>query len=341
MITLNAGERHGTLRALKVTMPLKRLVAGIALAAAMGGSAVLGQMATGQRLFVVEIVTPTVQAQFPQRGAVQSYLVSQGAFDPDNNGLFEHEQQFRQMFTNYIPANYTGAVCLDWEGQGMARLLAPIGSTIQRQTMKSYVELMTLAKELRPHAQIGFYNLPMNEYWTRDQAWRDRNLALQPIIDAGDCLFPSIYDFYKTGQWVGHDPDRDLQYVRECVGIALEMANGKPVYPYVSPRYHVSNYTYGLRLIPVDEFKSHIRAAFDFNVGGDRADGLVWWGADQYYRWLGQQNLPQTSSQYWMSFVCRTVFAAEIPSNTTDDAHFTNIHRRTLRQIADVISDAY
>jgi hypothetical protein len=321
-------------------MTSKRQSAGLAMAVALVSSAVVAQSVTNPRLFVVETVTRQVQSQFPQRGAVQSYLVTQGAFDPDDNGLFEHPDLFRQMFTNYIPADYTGAVCLNWEGQGMAKLVAPIGSTIQRNTMKSYVEVLTLAKELRPNARIGYYNLPMREYWNRDQAWRNRNLSLQPIIDASDCLFPSIYDFYQTGEWAGHDPNADLRYVREVVGIALEMAQGKPVYPYVSPRYHASNYENGLKLIPAAEFKSHIHEAFEANYQGDRADGLVWWGADRYYRWLGLQNYPTTHPQFWISYVCRRVFDAEISPTSTDDAHFTNIHRRTLRQISDVINGA-
>lgn len=341
MITLNTGERLGNLRALNVTIRMKRLMGGVALAVALCGTAVIGQTVTTQRLFVVETVTPAVQSQFQQRGAVKSYIVNQGTFDPDNNGLFEHSRPFIETFTNQVPFHYAGPVCLDWEGQGMARLLAPIGSQMQLQTMKAYVELLTLAQELRPNAQIGFYNLPMSEYWHRNQAWRDRNLSLAPIIDASDCLFPSVYDYYRTGQSAGHSPEFDLQYVRESVLMALEMAHGKPVYPYVTPRCHPSNYHYGLRLIPVDEFKSHVRAAFDPDYRGDRADGLVWWGADRYYRWLGQQNYPPPHPQFWMSYVCRTVFATEIPPNVTDDAHFTNIHRRTLRQLSEVINDAF
>jgi hypothetical protein len=333
MIKIHAG-------AAQRAMTSKRQTAGLAMALALVSSAVIAQSVTNPRVFVVETVTRQVQSQFPQRGAVQSYLISEGSFDPDDNGRFEHEQLFRQVFTNYIPADYTGAVCLNWEGQGMAGLRAPIGSTYQRETIRSYVQLLSLAKELRPNAQIGFYNLPMREYWNRDQAWRDRNLSLQIIIDASDCLFPSIYDFYKTGEWSGHDPKSDLLYVQECVGMALEMANGKPVYPYISPRYHLSNYVYGMQLIPGAEFKSHIGAAFDVAYKGDRADGLVWWGADRYYRWLGRQNYPPAHPQFWVSYVCRRVFDAEISQTASDDSHFTTIHRKTLRQISDVINGA-
>jgi hypothetical protein len=288
-------------------------------------------------LFVNEEVTDAVRSQFLQRCASEAIIINQGHFDPDNNGRFEHRRAFRQAMTDLVPQNYSGPVCLDWEGAGFAGLRARAGSVMHTQTLQAYLDVIALARELRPKSQLGYYNIPMKEYWNRDEAWRQRNLALQPIVDASDCLFPSVYDFYKSNESVYHDPLEDLRYVRECVHMALEMSEGRPVYPYVWPRYHNSNPTNGLRLIDGAEFKSHVAAVFETEFRGDRADGVVWWGADRYFRWLSLQSFPPHHPDYFLNLQCRNVFNAEIPPNTSDDAHFTTIHRRTLRQLSEVI----
>jgi hypothetical protein len=180
----------------------------------------------------------------------------------------------------------------------------------------------------------------MSEYWNRNEAWRQRNFALAPIVAASDCLFPSVYDFYKSYESPYHDPRADLLYVSESVKMALEMSGGRPVYAYVWPRYHESNPVYGYHLIPGAEFKSHVAAVFLAQYKGDRPDGIVWFGADHYFRWFSQQHYPTFHPHYNLAAYLNDMFEAEIPNNMTDDAYFTSIHKKTLRQLWEVIRDA-
>ena len=289
------------------------------------------------RLFVNERVTAAVKAQYPMRRAEDSIIIHESFFDPDGDGLFQHYGLFAQALANQVPRGYSGPVCFDWEGMGMLRLNAAIGSPAHSAGVQAFVNVIQFARLIRPEAQLGFYGIPMSEYWDRNEAWRQRNLALQPIVDVSDCLFPSVYDLYKTNEAPLLTAERDLQYVRECVRMALEMSGGRPVYAYVHPRYHPSNMNFGMTLIPNDEFKSHVKAVFETNFRGDKADGVVWWGDDRYYRWLSQQNFPYFHPQYNMPMRWREVFENEIPANTTDDAHYTTIHKRTVGQLWEVI----
>jgi hypothetical protein len=96
-------------------------------------------------------------------------------------------------------------------------------------------------KRQRPAAKVGFYALPHTEYWKQDEQWTSAMRALQPIIDACDVVFPSIYDFY------GKDPQRDRERFSAVIRLALELSRGKPVYMYAQHRYHNSTMRQAIR----------------------------------------------------------------------------------------------
>jgi hypothetical protein len=189
---------------------------------------------------------------------------------------------------------------------------------------------------MRPLAQFGYYGLPMSSF-IRDENWVNSQLALQPIYDQSDILFPSVYDFYASGQAYASVTD-DLSRVRGTVEMALRVSNGKPVYPYIAARYHESNAQYGMYLIPGDEFKQHVAEVFASRYGDRRVAGVVWWGADRYYLWLSRQEFPAWHPLRALSLQCRAMFSYEFYPGETDERHFTRIHKAILKRLTEVIS---
>jgi hypothetical protein len=281
----------------------------------------------------------TVKALYPENYAKDTITIYQGAIDPDNNGVFDTPETLTEHLNLYVPLDYKGQVTLDWEGAGIAGLETPIGSPIHQQTVEQYVLAIQAAKALRPNAKFGFYGLPIGRYYDRNQEWIDNALALQPIFDASDCLFPSIYDLYKSNESPQHDPQIDLEVTTDCTKLALRVANGKPVFPYIYHRYHDSNATWGFILIADDEMADNAKAAFDAVWEGDKADGMIWWGADQYYLWMSQQNYSPSHPNYDQSQRWQDVFAAEIPSGMTGDEWFTQLHTHILTLLGPILHD--
>lgn len=115
------------------------------------------------------------------------------------------------------------------------------------------------------------------------KAWQDANYRLVyginnkgkqvtnwGLTDVLDYLCPSVYDPYKND-----DPEAYIKW--NCLE-AKRIGGGKKVYPFVWPRYHNSNPTDGLKTIPLDEWRQHLRLCFKY------ADGICIWAADPEHR---------------------------------------------------------
>jgi hypothetical protein len=313
-----------------------RLRIALATGIVAAASAVIAAGTASPPLIVVdESCEPSVRTLFERRGATPGIVIYQDSIDPDNDGRF-NPQVLQAALDLYVPRRFEGTVCLDWEGNSYMYLTGSSQSAAHVLAVNQFIAAINFARTARPMAKFGFYNLPMSSY-TQDQNWYDMANGIKPIIDASDVLFPSVYDMYATGQ-LYTNPSDDLNYVSGSVKLALDMAHGKPVYPFVWPRYNMTNSTYGMRLIPEAEFKSHVAAVFSPQVNGHRADGVVWWGADRHFRWLSKQNFPITHPLYKLSQQCKAAFAAEILPGETDEQYFTRIHQKTLRQLAEVMA---
>jgi hypothetical protein len=289
------------------------------------------------KLYVAENVSAQTQALFTQNRAEKTMLVYAISFDPDNNGMFEHDELFRSSLNELVPAGYTGPVALDWEGTAIHGLQAPIGSEVHTRSVQQYVNLIRRAKELRPNAKWGYYGLPIGRYWGRNDEWRAMATALMPIFEESRALFPSVYDAFKSNETPNHDPQEDLAVTRDIVKLALQVSQGKPVYPFVWPRYDPNNLVWGFKLIDDREFTDNAKAIFETNYQGDKADGLIWWGADPYWRWLSLQNYSPSHPEYSISQRLRAIFEQEIPEGQTDEVHFNRIHRHTLELLSQTI----
>jgi hypothetical protein len=89
-----------------------------------------------------------------------------------------------------------------------------------------------------------------------------------------------LYTFYQDDS-KGSNEDYARDNLLESLSLAKEL--NKSVMPFVWHRYHDSNKTIGLQLIPSDEFKRYLNAVLSTSYKGTKVAGLVWWGSDQYY----------------------------------------------------------
>ncbi len=292
---------------------------------------------TNFKLFVNETCTSQVTSLFAATGATPSKVFHQNFIDANDDGNFDPAAMNAAI--GQIPFLYTGPVALDWEGVGMDNLVLPNPPAVFEHAKAEFIKAIKHFKTLRPNAKVGFYGLPRTVPFDTGPAWLAAGMSLMPIFAESDCIFPSLYTPYAVAQPF-FDLATDFQTVHNSITLSLMVAGSKPVYAYVSPRYHESNALYGGMLIPAAEFKARIAEIFRVTYNGRRAAGLVWWGDDRYYLWLSRQNLAPSHPQYLQSRQWKIVFAREWLRGETDNQHFTRIHTPTLYNLSSVLANA-
>jgi hypothetical protein len=195
--------------------------------------------------------------------------------------------------------NYNGIIVLDWEGEKMSDILegAADGTGKFISASEMFIQAYDYVKLLRPRATVGFYGFPARNYWNRNEEWEKQNQKIGLFLSQFDAIFPSVYDFYET---TDANREQELSYVRENVAAALEVgARYKlPVYPFVWHRYHDSNKEVGLNLIPLDEFREHVREVSSTVFNGEKVKGIIWWSAERYFYNIRKTNQVKSASDF-------------------------------------------
>ena len=103
--------------------------------------------------------------------------------------------------------------------------------------------------------------------------WQGSNDFLAPLIAEKGALYPSLYTFYNDrAEWV--------KYAQANIAEAKRIAGGKPIYPYIWPRYHEGG-NMGNIYIDYEFWKLQLQTIKEAGV-----DGVIIWGG---YReqWTG------------------------------------------------------
>ncbi|MEW5745717.1 MAG: hypothetical protein AB1805_09825 [Nitrospirota bacterium] len=144
-----------------------------------------------------------------------------------------------------------------------------------KKSIIKYKTVASLIKEINPTVKIGFYGvLPVRDYWRANGAkgkdkfeeWLLENKALQPIAEVIDVVFPSLYTFYS---------DKEGWEVYAIENLKEAKKYSKPVYPFLWPMYHESNFLLKEQYISGDFW--HLQ----LNISRDYADGVIIWGGWQ------------------------------------------------------------
>ncbi len=152
--------------------------------------------------------------------------------------------------------------------------------------MDKYIQEILWMKDENPEIKVGYYGgPPLRDYWApvlylnhpsnatyrqKYNDWKANNNSLARLAAYVDAIFPSIYTFYdnQTG-WE--------MYATENIKEALQY--GKPVFPFIWPRFENGQYTDGRPLPP-----AYWRAELDL-VKRLGADGVIVWDGGSPLAW--------------------------------------------------------
>lgn len=243
-------------------------------------------------------------------GIDQAIMVWEGYFDPGKTGRTTSDT-WRSVLDERTPPDFSGPIILDREAPPAGEAFK-VGALhpAHAEIVADSIELAVEVKSHRPEALVGFYGLPLREYWDQGAQWRQASTDLASLFEACDAVYPSIYDLY------GHKPERDAEKYGGIVEVALSF--NRPVYPIFWDRYHNSTNKWGFAAIPDVELVAHLVNALTVRdvLGGAQAAGVVWWGADPVY-WKGASATREMAFENdgpWWDRI-RSRFANEIGSH--------------------------
>jgi hypothetical protein len=140
-------------------------------------------------------------------------------------------------------------------------------------SIKKMIYIINCSRKANPSVKYGYYAcIPLRDYWApvhnkpgAMEAWKKANDYLKPLADSVDVICPSIYTFFnKPSDWV--------KYAKANIAEAKRLANGKPVYVYLWPKYHVSNKEDRCKFIDGDFWKLQLETVYNSGV-----DGIIIW----------------------------------------------------------------
>lgn len=140
---------------------------------------------------------------------------------------------------------------------------------------KSIQKYLSIAREIRRHqplVRLGFYGImPIRDYWraikfetsAEHAQWKEQNMSLRPLAEEVDVIFPSLYTFYSDQEGWQRYAEENLKQAR---------IYGKPVLPFIWPRYHDSNRVLKYFDLPAGFWRLQLETL------RQHADGIVLWG---------------------------------------------------------------
>ncbi|MFA6813543.1 MAG: hypothetical protein WCR45_10760 [Bacteroidaceae bacterium] len=147
------------------------------------------------------------------------------------------------------------------------------GKETVKASMDKMIQILNRSRKVNPSLKYGYYGcVPLRDYWSavkKDpellKKWHEANDFLKPLADSVDVICPSLYTFY---------PDREgwVKYANANIEEAKRLANGKPIYVYLWPKYHNSNKKDGKKFIEGDFWKLQLETIYNSGI-----DGVVIW----------------------------------------------------------------
>jgi hypothetical protein len=244
--------------------------------------------------------TPEVQEKYgaimpPNSERLDFY---ESAIDADANKAFDSwpaaNGTFRGRCTAFGGALRSDPVIADWEaGHIGSDLAGRQGSAIQAAALDQFLHLIEALRKYLPNAKIGLYNVPYcsggyASMLNQADWWLAQETTLAKLWDNIDILAPSQYHGYafKDPQW---SDAKDLQYVTNvaklCNRIKAKFRHLQ-ILPYYQAIYRMSGADYDQTIVPVSEWRTHIKRFADVGL-----DGAVWWSG------TGSPDLPVSHLQ--------------------------------------------
>jgi hypothetical protein len=165
-------------------------------------------------------------------------------------------------------------VCLDIE-----RWPANGNKDDVNQTINNFKNVIGWIRQEAPNIQIGIYGIPpirdingaLEQHDSISfKAWQSKNDLLIPLANLVDVIFPSLYTLTS-------DPKKWQLFAKSNIEQARRY--GKPVYPFIWPRFHDSMHGIARTFIPNSFMKMEI------DTVNQLADGIVIWDYSNKQPW--------------------------------------------------------
>lgn len=192
------------------------------------------------------------------------------------------EDKFQKYLIALYPKIDDKGICyIDFESPYFDDLLfEQKGSQKFNESMRIYVHAYQLGKKLRPNVQFGFYNFPSSNS-TFGNYWQ-ANEKFDELFRNSDIFFPSLY---LSGGYKDNSFEKNFEYVKSNIELALSYGKkyNKPVYPFIMHRNYAEDKKVMFSNITFKEWKEYIQMLTTTSYQGKYIDGVVWWGADDFY----------------------------------------------------------
>lgn len=184
-----------------------------------------------------------------------------------------------------------------------------------------------------PKLKVGPYNMPLGRYYNRNDAWRSQVNDCAEVIDASDFLTVATYQLYPYSVVGAAGIKEDHDYVVDNVLLALQAANGKPVYEITTDRRYGSNDASQMTLIGDDEYQQHWLPMNDpaaiVNNVTDKVDGIIQFEPNRYLITVyAQDRDPDVSKADAAKEHLKDVLRSEIPAGVSSDVWVTYLEAR-------------
>ncbi len=242
-----------------------------------------------------------------------------------------------------IPSNFSGYAVLDIEEPYFAWLRESPTSQHFQYAQSEMLRALNYAKQLRPYAKWGYYNIPLFPIHFDGGSWADasdsakqaelsRVFAPAALLDAVDFYAPSIYSPYPDASTPSYLVAKEKARNKESVRQSIMRSNGKPVFTYISDRFWNSSPVYNYIPMPWDEFRQKQFIGMDYG-----ADGVFLWGGDHYWYNLGYVYDPAILPGYALVSrqQIRAAFDPLLPGDMTGPQYIDAFQEQTLRIVAD------
>ena len=186
---------------------------------------------------------------------------------------------------------------------------------VAADAMNKLIQIIRWFKNEAPqYTKVGYYAAgPNRQYWPAQDPvasspafvkWQGSNDFLAPLIAETGALYPSLYTFYNDrAGWV--------KYAKANIAEAKRIGGGKPVYPFIWPRYHESG-DMGQIYIDDEFWKLQLQT-----VKAAGADGVIIWGGCTRARtWTGNWPWWQATRDF-LAAQTATTTAPKPPSTPT------------------------
>lgn len=182
-------------------------------------------------------------------------------------------------------------------------------------SMNKMIHIITTSRKANPNVKYGYYGcVPLRDYWSPVKnkpelikKWKEANDYLKPLADSVDVICPSLYAFYN-------DYDAWVKYAKANIEEAKRLANGKPVYAFLWPKYHNSNKESGKKFIEKEFWKLQLETVYNSGI-----DGVIIWDSSMVTN-NPEDKVWDPSREWWketVSFLKRINAQQQTPDSET------------------------